>query len=134
MVKAEGAPSIILSRLDDNVGIAQRGTEERLDEASPVLLLARIGRPHIIKVDLGDLALAVPLVPCRDHLLNARAVHAVDAAEDADIGQLAGFLGRESLLDELLLSGYRALGDIVRLLLLTLRRDELNGLGDERQT
>ena len=123
VVKTECPPGVILSGLDDDIGILESSTEEGLDEASPVFLLACVGCAHIINVDVSNILLLLPLITSGHHLLNARAVHPVDATEDTDIGQLTSFLWRDPLLDKLLLCGDRASSDIVLLIFLAERSD-----------
>ena len=76
----------------------------------------------------------LPLVSSGDHLLDAGTIHTIDATEDADVRQLTGFLRREALLDELLLRGDGACCDVVLLIFLAERSDQLDGLRDQRQT
>ena len=76
----------------------------------------------------------LPLVASGDHLLDAGTIHTIDTTEDADVRQLTGFLRREALLDELLLRGDGACCDVVLLIFLAKRSDQLDGLRDQRQT
>ena len=133
VVEAQRTPSIILTGLHDDVGILECSTEEGLDEAPPVLLLTGVCSTHIIQIDISDLLLLLPLVSRGDHLLDAGTIHTIDTTEDADVRQLTGFLRRKALLDELLLRGDRASSDIVFLIFLTKRSDQLDGLRDQRQ-
>ena len=75
----------------------------------------------------------LPLVSRGDHLLDAGTIHTIDTTEDADIRQLTGFLRRKALLDELLLCGDGACSDVVLLVFLAERSDQLDGLRDQRQ-
>ena len=134
MVEAQRSPSIILTGLHDDVGILECSTEEGLDEAPPVLLLTGVGSTHIIQIDISDFLLLLPLVSRGDHLLDAGTIHTIDTTEDADVRQLTGFLRRKALLDELLLRGNGACGDVVLLIFLAERSDQLNGLRNQRQT
>ena len=133
MVEAQCTPSIILTGLHDDVGILECSTEEGLDEATPFLLLTGVGSTHVIQIDISDLLLLLPLVASGDHLLDAGTIHTVDPTEDADVRQLTGFLRRKALLDELLLCGDGACSDVVLLIFLAERSDQLDGLRDQRQ-
>ena len=75
----------------------------------------------------------LPLVSRGDHLLDAGTIHTIDTTEDADVRQLTGFLRRKALLDELLLRGDGACSDVVLLIFLAERSDQLDGLRDQRQ-
>ena len=75
----------------------------------------------------------LPLVSRGDHLLDAGTIHTIDTTEDADVRQLTGFLRRKALLDELLLCGDGACSDVVLLIFLAERSDQLDGLRDQRQ-
>ena len=64
------------------------------------LFLVAIKRPHIVEISLSNLFAVCPFVGSHRHLLDASAVVAVHTTKDAASSPCAGFLGRDTFLDE----------------------------------
>ena len=87
VIEAKGAPRVALARLYDDVGAGQRGLESVLAEQLP-LLFAAVEGAHVMDIRLSDLGLLLPAVATLHHALDARAIVAIDTAEDAIGGHL----------------------------------------------
>ena len=99
VVKAQRTPSVALAWLHHYVGACQGCFKGILVVLFPVFLAAIEGS-HIVDIGVCNLLTLFPAVATHHHSLYARAVIAVHTAENALQSQLAGFLGRHSLLGE----------------------------------
>ena len=133
MVEAQGSPGVALAGLHHYVGAGQSRLEGSLANGLPVLLVAVVGT-HVVHIHFGYLALLVPAVAGGYHFLDARAVVAVHASEDAVHAHFASLLRRHSLLHEQFFRlGHACLHEVVKLVVLGTCR-HLYRLVDEEET
>ena len=133
VIEAEGAPRVALARLYDDVGAGQRGLEGVLAEQFP-LLFAAVEGAHVMDIRLSDLGLLLPAVATLHHALDARAIVAIDTAEDAIGGHLLRLTRRETLGQQCALCFGDTLGDLVVELVIFRRSCHLHGAIDEEES
>ena len=132
MVEAQRAPRIALAGLHNGIGVDQGCLQRILLHLLPSLLAAVIGS-HVLQVDRGDLRGVFPTVAALHHTGNARAIVAVDAAEDAVGRYLARLPRRKALVDERLFGIDHTPGHEVLIAVIFRRGGHLDGPRDEEQ-
>ena len=107
VVEAQSAPSVVLARLNQYIGILNSGAEHTLLKFAP-LLFAAVESPHIVHIHIGYFFLSIPFVPSVYHLFYTGVVSALQPAKNTLSREFAGFFRRDACFYEFLFYVYCA--------------------------
>ena len=95
VVEAQSAPSVVLARLNQYIGILNSGAEHPLLKFAP-LLFATVESPHIVHIHIGYFFLSIPFVAGIYHLFYTGVVSALQPAKNTLSREFAGFFRRDA--------------------------------------
>ena len=95
VVEAQSAPSVVLARLNQYIGILNSGAEHTLLEFAP-LLFAAVESPHIVHIHIGYFFLSIPFVASVYHLFYTGVVSALQPTKNTLSREFAGFFRRDA--------------------------------------